>query len=887
MPLGTPVVGKFDAAAYDVLEVMVGQKGGLVSLSRMEYGPRILPHTRARFVCSCRGWTSVIFWMGLCASSFAQLPEAMERPPSQPVNFSETIRPLLSDRCFACHGPDEEHRQADLRLDDLPQLLESELGDGAGIIVPGEATASELIRRILSDEAGLVMPPPETNKPLTAEEQQSLVDWVNQGADWEPHWAYKRPERSATPDIHCQSSRRLVRNWIDAYVSDQHRQVDGQFSPLANATTLLRRLTFDLTGLPPSNTQRESFWAVVDDRTGARHDTGNGSLRPRLDPEASDNLHQACDELVEQLLASPRFGERFASYWLDLVRFADTVGYHGDQDHRISPYRDYVIDALNDNKPFDRFTIEQLAGDLVPDANDEQRIATGYNRLLQTSHEGGIQPKEYLAIYQADRVRNVSAVWFGATIGCAQCHDHKYDPFTAKDFYALAAFFADIDEQQHFKLGSNALPTRRPPEAAWYSRQQRQYLKRLETELEQLKQQSDLDVGENERIALLETQLAEARDETRLSMVTVSIEPRPVRLLPRGNWLDDSGPVMQPAIPVFLGQLNSDRQRPTRLDLAQWLTEPHDGYGLFMARVFVNRVWMLLMGAGLSPSVEDFGGQGVPPSHPELLDRLAIELVANDWDIKHLIRSIVRSHTYRQASLETAWHREQDPDNRWLTRQNRFRLPAEMIRDAALQAGGLLVSDVGGASVKPYQPAGYYRHLNFPTREYHASNGADQYRRGVYTHWQRQFLHPMLRAFDAPMREECSAKRPQSNTPLAALVALNDPSFVECARGLASQTLQAIAEEGDGRVPESGMREFGLQYLFETVVSRRPTAQERRALSALLDEALRHYAHNEKSAVKALQVGEAPAITEDPVALAAWSTVARAVLNLNESMTRN
>ncbi|MEK6233941.1 MAG: DUF1549 and DUF1553 domain-containing protein, partial [Planctomycetales bacterium] len=402
--------------------------------------------------------------------------------------------------------------------------------------------------------------------------------------------------------------------------------------------------------------------------------------------------------------------------------------------------------------------------------------------MLQTSHEGGVQAKEYLAIYAADRVRNLSSVWLGGTMGCAQCHDHKYDPYTMKDFYSIAAFFADVDEAQHFKRGSNSLPTARPPEIKVLTKRERGRIAELEKRITESQESKP---PETARIEESRREIARIRKSARTTMITVAIAPREMRILPRGNWLDDSGPAVTPAVPEFLGVVRRDGSRATRLDLANWLTDSKQGVGGLTARVFANRFWYLFFGTGLSNSLDDFGGQGEPPAHPELLDALAMEFQENDWDVKQLVKRIVMSRAYRQSSLESKAMRVRDPGNRLFVRQSRFRLSAESVRDAALSVSGLLVLDYGGASVKPYQPANYYRHLNFPTRKYSHHTDQRQWRRGVYMHWQRQFLHPMLRAMDAPSREECTAVRPRSNTPLAALTLLNDPTFVEAARAFA------------------------------------------------------------------------------------------------------
>ena len=749
------------------------------------------------------------------------------------VDFNRDIRPLLSDRCFACHGPDANHREADLRLDQLDSVLEDR--GGYQVIKPGKADASELILRIESNDEDLVMPPHDFGKPLDDSEKRLLRDWIASGAEWNEHWAYVQPKSSVPPDVSDRVAAPL-QSWIDAYVVESLAQAGGRLSARAKTVTLARRLSFDLIGLPP-----------------APRDVEN--LLEAKDPDL------AIREYVDQLLASPEFGEHLATYWLDLVRYADTVGYHGDQDHNTSPYRNYVIDAFNDNMPFDRFTIEQLAGDLLADPTDEQQLATAYNRLLQTSHEGGVQPKEYLAIYQADRVRNVSAVWMGATVGCAQCHDHKYDPYTAKDFYSLAAFFADIDEAQHFKVGSNSLPTKRPPERAFLSRAQQVQLEILEA--------ARAKESDAKTISALDARAESLKKSAAVAMYTKSIEPRVVRYLPRGDWLDDSGEIVQPGTPAFMSGINKS-SRASRLDLAQWLTDSENGAGLLTARVMVNRFWMRLFGKGISRSVEDFGGQGEPPTHPELLDRLAIEFVDSGWDVKHVFRLLVNSSTYQQSSETNTWQQAHDPENRLWSRQNRFRLPAEVVRDTALESSGMLVKQIGGLSVKPFQPSGYYRHLNFPTRKYKASSGASLWRRGLYIHWQRQFLHPMLKAFDAPSREECTAQRPQSNTPLAALVLLNDETFLTAADGLARRVSASADRDVESKIT----------LMFSLVTSRQPDTSEMEVLRDLHAAALEEVAAR-SSAKQTLEARSGEADESE-----ALTMVARAILNLSEAYSR-
>lgn len=773
---------------------------------------------------------------------------AVDAPAGNQPNFNREVRPLLSDRCFSCHGPDESGRAAELRLDQMDSLIEDR--DGYQIVVPGEPDNSELMVRITATDDDLRMPPSGHGKPLTEEEIDVLRRWIVGGAEMHDHWAFVPPQPHTTPTVRDDA---WPANWIDSFVLSELEAQELQPSPEADPVTLMRRLHFDLTGLPPDQSTVDRF--------------------------VSDPATSVYEGIVDQLLADDASAERLAMYWLDLVRYADTVGYHGDQDHPISPYRDWVIDAFATNMPFDQFTREQLAGDLVPDSTTDQKVASGYNRLLQTSHEGGVQPKEYLAIYAADRVRNLSAVWMGATVGCAQCHDHKFDPYTSRDFYSLAAFFADLDEDQHFGKGTNSLPTKRDPELVVLSRRERLRLATLDQQKQELaaglhNNQNDADLAK--QLSTLNVSIEQLRKSARRTMISVSKEPRKMRILPRGNWLDDSGEIVEPAVPEFLGVIqNRSENRATRLDLANWLTDAENGNGLLTARVFANRFWYLFFGRGLSSSLDDFGGQGAPPDHPELLDRLALEFVSSGWNVKHLLKLIVMSRTYQQSSAWTDKLLSKDPENRWLARQTAMRLPAEMIRDNALHVSGLLVRDVGGPSVRPYQPVGYYRHLNFPTRTYSHDEDSRQWRRGLYVHWQRQFLHPMLKAFDAPSREECTAQRSQSNTPLAALTLLNDPTFVEAAQAFAVRII---------RESPSSAAADRIDFAMLSALNRKPDDKEIR----LVSELLRSATENAQPSSEPRSVGLRVLPDDiDPAELAAWTLVARVILNLDELITRN
>ncbi|MCS7046555.1 MAG: DUF1549 and DUF1553 domain-containing protein, partial [Gemmataceae bacterium] len=620
-----------------------------------------------------------------------------------------------------------------------------------------------------------------------------------------------------------------------------------------------------------------------------------------------------------------------AVYWLDLVRYADTGGYHSDNHRDVSLYRDWVIDAFNRNLPFDQFTTYQLAGDLLPNATNEQRIASGYNRLLQTTEEGGAQAKEYQAKYFADRVRNVSVVWLGLTLGCTECHDHKYDPFTTKEFYRFGAFFADIQErpvgrqeqtpiatpEQAAKLKqfdeqiaalhkSLTAPEVAQAQARWENDALAKGASGLPKEIEAIlrvdagqrnaKQKEQLATyyrsithGLKEqqlKLAAAQQQRAEFAKTIRTTLVSMSGPPRTIRVLPRGNWLDDSGEIVQPETPAALHPLKTTKKRPDRLDFAAWITSPDNP---LTSRVFVNRLWLLFFGQGIVKTADDFGAQGSWPTHPELLDWLALEFMspgtdattavpATRWDVKRLVKLIVTSNTYQQSSIVSPELRQRDPYNHLLARQGRFRLDAEFVRDNALAISGLLVPRVGGDSVKPYQPAGYWRYLNFPVREWIHDKNENQYRRGLYTYWQRTFLHPSLLAFDAPSREECTVERPRSNTPQQALVLLNDPTYVEAARVFAERVLKSSSNDPAARI----------DYAFRLALQRPATVQERKILSDLAQQHLQHYQANPKQAEVLLQIGERPAAADVPRAeLAAWTSVTRAILNLHETITRN
>jgi hypothetical protein len=810
------------------------------------------------------------------------------------VQYNRDIRPILSEHCFLCHGPDKARRKAKLRLD------KREVALAKGALVPGKPDDSEMIARIFSRDADDIMPPPKYHKPLSPEQKKLLRRWIAQGAGYQGHWAYQKPVKAGTPKgtgaIDFLVRRRLVQQGLKP-------------SPEADRRTLARRLSFDLVGLPPRPEEVDAF--------------------------VNDSSPAAYEKLVERLLASPHYGERMALGWLDAVRFADTIGYHSDTPRNVWPYRDYVIRAFNANKPFDRFTIEQLAGDLLPGSTREQKVASCFNRLLLTTEEGGAQPKDYEARMLEDRVRAIGTVWLGQTLGCCQCHDHKFDPATMRDFYSLGAFFADISEPiigarepglllpspkqatQLARLEQQAArrqgrldaphPELAPAQAAWeksagaitaqphvgHKTQKPQLpadvgaILRIEPAKRQAQQKERLRQYYQSiapALADLRAQLAAARKakaglEASVPRCLVSVglgTPRTVRVLPRGNWMDESGPVVQPALPAYLrGPKPPPNRRLTRLDLAKWLVSRDNP---LTARTFVNRLWKQFFGRGLSRRLDDLGSQGEWPVHPELLDWLACEFMDSGWDVKHMVRLIVTSRTYRQVSTASPELTAYDPFNRQLARQGRFRLDAELVRDNALCISGLLVHRIGGPSVKPYQPAGYWENLNFPVRRYMADQGAAQYRRGLYTWWQRTFLHPSLLAFDAPTREECTVARSRSNIPQQALVLLNDPTYVEAARTFAAR----IVQEGGRATPAR------LRWAWRQALDRDPRQEEAGTMRRLFEKHLAEYGQRPQAARALMKIGFAPVpANADLAELAAWTSVARVLLNLHETITRN
>jgi hypothetical protein len=1015
---------------------------------------------------------------------------------------------------------------ANFRLDLRAEAIKP-LKDGSIPIVPGDPDHSAIIERVFAPTPARRMPPQYAHKDLSDQQKETIRRWVAEGAVYQGHWAYRPVVRPTTPPDS---------NPIDFLIGANLTKAGLTPAPEADRRTLIRRVTLDLTGLIPSPAEVQAF--------------------------ENDHTPQAYEHLVDRLLASPHYAEQRAMHWLDAVRYADTCGFHGDNIFPAWPYRDYVLNSFKNNKPFDQFTREQLAGDLMPNATQEQKIASAYNRLNRTSAEGGLQPDEYIAKYGADRVRTISVAWLGSTMGCAECHDHKFDPFLTKDFYAMKAFFADVEETgllpdrgekawgtqlelptkdqerqrvaldkeialakqeldsklaaptaeqekaiyEQWKAGALAWQFQRPEAArsingakltvyndepvsgivyaagelvpetkpghglivasganpdnetyivtlhpgkgSWtslgldvetedslpgngISRGADRFLltaveatvngKKIpfslatgdkstqngmpamavldndprtgwgvalgesSTPFLALRFSDKLETGPDTRIEVtlrhdsleyrravigrfrlalssaeyswpgegtagnrskykqggefawagglplaainalkpepdskpdpkadskadskkdpkevqkeleanqkalrgyfdwshpgltplrVKLETLEARRNLLLASIphvvtTVSTTPRETRILARGNWMDTTSAVVEPAIPEMFGKLETNGKRATRLDLANWIVSPKNP---LTARAYVNRTWREFFGTGISKTLDDLGSQGEWPTNPELLDWLAADFGSN-WDVKHLIRTIVLSQTYRQSATESQQAATKDPENRLLSHQSRFRADAENVHDIALELSGLLNPEFGGPSVRPYQPDGYIATLNFPKREYSASRGEDLYRRGIYTLWRRTFLHPALLNFDAPTREECTVNRTTSNTPLQALDLLNDPIFVEAAR--------VFAERALGQQDQ-------IAWIFQQALNRNPTPEERRLLSDLYTHNLQRFTATPAAATELSAIGESQVPKDaDLPKLAALTMVTRAVLNLHETITRN
>jgi hypothetical protein len=750
----------------------------------------------AGFVLTCATGL-LVPWADSFCSETAELPSRDE--PREAISYDRDIRPIFSDTCFKCHGPDESSRKENLRFD-LPESAFAEREGGYFAIVPGDPEASEAWLLINEEFPEYRMPPPESHLKLTEAQIALIGRWIEEGAKYEKHWAFEIPSKSPLPKVKNQS-------WpiteVDRFVLARLEDKGIEPAPEAEPTTWLRRVTQDLTGLPPTLEEIEAF--------------------------AADDSPEAERRVVDRLLNSVDYAERMTAIWLDNARYGDSNGFQQDNVRTMWPWRDWVIEAFRANMPYDQFITEQLAGDLLKDPTQQQLIATGFNRNHPYSIEGGIIDEEYRVMYANDKTTTFGTLFLGLTMECTRCHDHKYDPLTMTDYYSLFAFFNASAElgapgEKGFKHTAKAAP----PFITY---------------------QSGDSEGEGTLVMIME-------DTVRESYV-----------LEQGQF-DRHGEKVEPRTPEVLPDFGG--YSGNRLGLARWLTSSDNP---LFARVTVNRLWQQFFGIGLVDTPDNFGMQGALPTHPILLDWLAVEFRHNDWDLHHLIRTIVLSATYRQSpdfrpELE-------DPKNRLLARGPTFRLPAEMIRDQALIVSGLMTREVGGPSVMPYQPDGVWGDLNASDKVaeiYEQDSGPELFRKSMYTYWRRAVLHPAMAAFDAPSRDVCIVGREVTNTPLQALVTLHGPTFIEAARNLAENSINKADP---------------ISQVFRTILSRSPDDEELEMLQELHEIRSAHYVEDPDAAARLLAVGESPVDPSlDPGQLAALADVCHVVLNLSETITR-
>lgn len=754
------------------------------------------------------------------------------------LSYNRDIRPILSEHCFACHGPDDDAREAELRLDARAIALER------GAIVPGSLDESELVQRIMTEDPDARMPP-AGHRPLSSDQRETLRRWIQEGAKYQVHWAFVLPQRTPVPAV-PEAYASWVRNPIDAFVLRQLLDRELKPAPEASKYALIRRLYLDLIGLPPTPRAVAAF--------------------------VSDDSDRAYEKVVDELLASEHFGEHWARAWLDLARYADTKGYEKDNHRDIWRYRDWVIEALNQDMPYAQFTIEQLAGDLLPNPSTSQLIATAFHRNTMTNDEGGTDNEEFRTIAVKDRVDTTIQVWMGLTMGCAKCHSHKYDPISQRDYYRFYAYFNQTEDADR---GDDAPRIKTPTE------EQARGLAKLTGQLEAAKEdaasrdESDprRDAAE-QRVKDLEKQLANAEQASTSTPVMRELakdKRRQTHIHVRGNFLDQ-GEEVEPAV-LSSFAVNSATDPRNRLGVARWLLHEENP---LTARVAVNRVWARILGVGFVETEEDFGTQGAYPSHPELLDWLAINFREElGWSHKQLCKFIVMSSTYRQSAVVSDAAQAVDPRNRWFSRGVRFRLTAETVRDQALAAAGLLSPRIGGPSVMPPQPEGIWK-ATYSKLRWQTATGSDRYRRGIYTYWRRTSPYPSMLTFDAGSREVCLIRRIRTNIPLQALVTMNDPVFVEASGALAKRVLDSGLSDDDTR----------LVSVFQRVLVRPPDEPELERLRQALAEARHEFQTHPKLAEELVHSANLES-SEDSVTLAAWTVVANVLLNLDETLMRN
>lgn len=747
------------------------------------------------------------------AVALVALPLSSE---AEPAGFNRAIRPILAERCLKCHGPDLQ--EGGLRLDQ-PSGATAVLDSGNQAIVPGDASKSVLLERVRSTDPAARMPPTAEGTSLSKEQIALLAKWVAEGATWETHWAYVKPTRPPLPSV---KDAGWIANPVDAFILERLEQQGLRPNPEAEKAVLLRRATLDLTGLPPTGKELEAFLA--------------------------DDREDAYERVVDRLLASPQFGVRQAIAWLDLARYADSDGYPHDGERTIWPYRDWVVNAFNADMPYDQFTLEQLAGDRLPAASDSQLVATGFHRNTRINVEAGSDPEIYRLEAVFDRVATTASVWLGSTLACAQCHNHKFDPFTQEDYYRMMAFFNDGDAETTIDEAGRI--TNVSPKHAFFTREQTQRREALEDSLKNAASEVDRRKLQAELDSIRPVKTLVMRDQPR---------PRSTAVFLRGDPTSP-GKQVTPGVPGFLATANWSVV-PDRTSLARWIVDDDNP---LTARVAVNRLWMQYFGQGIVATADDFGTQSALASHESLLDWLATELQRAGWRFKPLHRLLVTSATYKQSSAATPEKLEKDPMNRLYSRGSRVRLPAEIVRDNALAIGGILDEKLGGPPTMASSMG---------------ANGqlASPYRRSAYVFWKRQQLDETFENFDAPSRDVSCPRRLRTNTPLQALNLLNDRVFVDAARGLARR----IILEAPGTFDER------LDFALRLCVARGGTEAEKRVLGEFFARRRAAFQSDPESARRLVTEGTvAPPEKADPTELAAWTLVANVLLNLEETITK-
>lgn len=755
--------------------------------------------------------------MGIFVYSRCSDTQAQETALPDVIDYNYHIRPILSDRCFKCHGPDANKRKANLRLD-TPEGAYAAFKDNPSMhaIVPGHPESSDAFQRLITKDTSLRMPTMSSHLTVTSHEVDLIEKWIKQGAVYKPHWAFIKPTKSELPD----ADEDWVRNPIDYFVYAKLAEKSLKPSPEASKEQLLKRVCLDLTGLPPTLEMQDRF--------------------------LKDDSPQAYEKMVNELLGSKHYGEKMSIQWLDLARYADSHGYQDDGLRTMWPWRDWVIHAFNSNYSYAKFVTWQLAGDLLPKPSKEMLLATGFNRNHKITQEGGVIDEEYRVEYVNDRTNTFSKSFLALTFECARCHDHKYDPISQKDYYSTYAFFNQVPEKGLF--GTIDASFADPPNMSISTKDVQSILKFIHK-----KDTASVDV----------------------MVMADSSKHRPTYVLSRGNY-DMPGPEVGFGLPKSILPFTPAKYSQNRLGLARWVLDPQNP---LTSRVFVNRMWAQFFGRGIVKTVGDFGMQGELPTHPELLDWLAVDFQTHGWNIKRLVKQVVMSATYRQASTVTSESQQVDPENIYLSRMSRIRIPAEQIRDQVLASAGILNKEIGGPSVKTYQPKGLWEVATSgrgSLMNYIQDHNQDLYRRGMYVFIKRTVPPPTMLIFDASNRDQCEVQRGRTNTPLQALVMMNDPHVLESSRVLASQFSH-----------EKGSIDEKLTRAFRRIVCRAPKEKERAMLKKYYEAEQTSCTQNPKKVQKLMKIGE---YKQDKAAVtgstAAMMLTIQLIFNLEEAIMR-